>query len=265
MIAGKSVSVIMPVYNEEKTVGEVAGALLPCPFLEEIIAVDDGSEDKSLPILQEFKGIRIIRHRQNRGKGAALASGIRQAKGEIVVFCDSDLVGMSGEMVKRLVRPVVSGKVTYAVGLAKKSKEWAIFDELAGTRAYWRRDLLPHLDRIEATRFGVEIFLNHAFAGKRKKVLTFRLNHYYKFEKLPANEAAAAYIKEVLEIIKEKALVQGWWNEDWNRQLEPLRSIRDWAAWERAVEQVKNHRLLKALQKYTKGYVLRVQKFLGIN
>ena len=266
MIDQKSVSVIIPVYNEEKTLVAVVSALIDQESIDEIICIDDGSTDRSRELLSAFgKKVKLVVHTRNRGKGAALANGIKRAKGEVLVFCDSDLVGITEANIKQLVRPL-STEVRSVLGLMRRPHEMAIFDELTGMRAYYRKDLLPHVLQITATRFGVELYLNHHFPVKKsKKVLLHKVYHFYKFEKMPANEALSAYIKEVLEVIKEKALLEGWWNEEWKQQLETLRTIKDWTTWEKAITKISNYRMTKLLKKYSREYIGRIQKILGIN
>lgn len=92
-------SVVIPVLNEEKTIrralretAEVFQGLL-APY--EIIVVDDGSTDGTAAMVHEeasrYSGVSLLRHPRNRGKGAALQSGIAAARGDWIVFLDADL------------------------------------------------------------------------------------------------------------------------------------------------------------------------------
>ena len=85
------VTVIIPAFNEaasiNKVVSDLVGAALP--FIAEIIVIDDGSSDET-GRLAEIAGARLVRHRQNRGYGAALKSGIRAAQTEFVLTYDAD-------------------------------------------------------------------------------------------------------------------------------------------------------------------------------
>src|SRR5690349_3905838 len=88
-------SVVVPVFNEARTVEEIACRLRKLPLLLEVIAVDDASTDGSPAALEELRsrGLvdRLVRHDTNRGKGAAIRSGIAEAIGEIIVVQDADL------------------------------------------------------------------------------------------------------------------------------------------------------------------------------
>src|SRR5689334_16237007 len=92
-------SVVFPVYNEEENVpillDEIAKALTGEPWTYEIIAVDDGSRDRSLDALRDLRAtypnLRVITFEKNSGQTAALDAGWRAAKGDYVVSLDADL------------------------------------------------------------------------------------------------------------------------------------------------------------------------------
>jgi len=85
-------SVIIPVYNEAKTIKQVLEKVNSVPIDKEIIIVDDGSTDGTQNILGDIKcdNLKIIYHSSNRGKGAAILTGLSHATGEYVVVQDAD-------------------------------------------------------------------------------------------------------------------------------------------------------------------------------
>lgn len=87
------VSIIVPVFNEEKTVVKVLHNLLSLtlPFEKEIIVVNDGSTDKTYDKIKSLKKIKIISYKKNKGKGFAVRNGIGNSKGNIIVIQDADL------------------------------------------------------------------------------------------------------------------------------------------------------------------------------
>ncbi|MFQ5857814.1 MAG: glycosyltransferase family 2 protein [Anaerolineae bacterium] len=91
-----NVSIVIPAYNEEQSIGPLLKELHDClsrdvPDLDyEVVVVDDGSQDKTGEVVSEIPGVRLIRHRINMGYGAALKSGIRGSSGEIIVTIDAD-------------------------------------------------------------------------------------------------------------------------------------------------------------------------------
>jgi dolichol-phosphate mannosyltransferase len=88
-------SVIVPVYNEEQTVEQLLRRV--CELTDgdrEVLVVDDGSHDRTADLLRAWDGragVRVLRHAQNQGKGAAIRTGLAQARGEIVLIQDADL------------------------------------------------------------------------------------------------------------------------------------------------------------------------------
>ena len=86
-------SVIMPVYNEMGTIREIVRRVMDLPVDKELIIVDDGSTDGTLDVLWEISDSRIevLFHDRNKGKGAAVRTGIREAIGDFTVIQDADL------------------------------------------------------------------------------------------------------------------------------------------------------------------------------
>jgi dolichol-phosphate mannosyltransferase len=91
------VSVVVPVYNEEKTVANVLNLLSQVPLDLEVIVVDDASTDRTWEILQElrqqepFKSYHYVRHEHNQGKGVGLRTGFRLVSGDLVTVQDADM------------------------------------------------------------------------------------------------------------------------------------------------------------------------------
>ena len=85
------ISVIIPAYNEEKSIKKVISDLQVCISQEcEIIVVDDGSTDETPQIIEKISGIKIIHLSENKGYGAALKAGIRKSEGEFILIIDAD-------------------------------------------------------------------------------------------------------------------------------------------------------------------------------
>jgi len=91
-------SVLIPVYNEENTVADLIEKVMKIKGQGvidelEIVAVDDCSSDKTLQVLEKYedKGVKLLRHEKNMGKGAAVRTAIKAATGDYTIFQDADL------------------------------------------------------------------------------------------------------------------------------------------------------------------------------
>ncbi|MBI3560067.1 glycosyltransferase family 2 protein [Candidatus Gottesmanbacteria bacterium] len=115
----KVLSIIIPVYNEEGTVGEVIRRVFAVKLTgweKQVIVVDDGSTDRTNEKLSPWKKkATIIVHPQNRGKGAAVMDGLTRATGEIVLLQDADLEYSPVDYPK-LLEPFADPRVTVVYG-----------------------------------------------------------------------------------------------------------------------------------------------------
>jgi glycosyltransferase involved in cell wall biosynthesis len=111
-------SIVIPVYNERRTLLEILRRVLAMPLQKEIILVDDGSTDGTrelLGSLQREADFRILYHPANRGKGAALKTGFLHAQGDIVIVQDADLEYDPRDY-PRLVEPIVKYQADVVYG-----------------------------------------------------------------------------------------------------------------------------------------------------
>ncbi len=112
-------SIVMPVYNERRTIVQAIERVLavdyPCPV--ELVVVDDGSVDRTPDLLDEFteRGLRLVRHPTNLGKGAAVRTGVSQAAGTHLIILDADLEYSPADIPAMLV-PVLEGRADHVFG-----------------------------------------------------------------------------------------------------------------------------------------------------
>jgi glycosyltransferase involved in cell wall biosynthesis len=112
------VSVLMPALNEGRTIDRVLDAVLAVELPLEIVLVDDGSTDDTWPRMrsrQDGVRVRAFQHSVNQGKGAAIRTALRHARGQVVIVQDADLEYDPTDY-QRLIAPIQSGKATVVYG-----------------------------------------------------------------------------------------------------------------------------------------------------
>ncbi len=174
-------SVVIPVYNEVATIAALIGRVRAVPIDKEIIVVDDCSSDgtrRELEHVAHGGELRALFHQRNQGKGAALRTGFRAARGEIVIVQDADLEYDPAEYPK-LMQPILDGRADVVYGsrfaggeshrvlyywhyvgnrflteLSNMFTNLNLTDMETGCKAF-RRDMLREIE-IEESRFGFE-------------------------------------------------------------------------------------------------------------
>ncbi len=174
------VSIIIPAYCEEETITEVLQRVIKVSWSMgnvEIIVVDDGSVDSTSEKVRAFPFIKYLRHTVNQGKGAAIRTGIQNARGKILVIQDADLEYLP-EVIPSIVKPISEGHMNIVYGtrfsgrpdgmsfshyignsvlsfVARCLYNVKITDIMTGQKAF-KRELLENT-KIEENGFAVEI------------------------------------------------------------------------------------------------------------
>jgi glycosyltransferase involved in cell wall biosynthesis len=109
----QKISIVIPIYNEEKTLDKIISAVENADVFgleKEIILVNDCSRDKSKEILEKYsERHKILHHEKNQGKGAALRTGFQNATGDVIVIQDADLEYDPNEY-SEIIKPILDGK-----------------------------------------------------------------------------------------------------------------------------------------------------------
>ncbi len=127
-------SIIIPAYNEEKTIKAIVDKVLEVPLPQgvskEVVVVDDGSRDRTLEVLKNLpkdSRLKIFNHEKNQGKTAGILTGIKAAGGDYILIQDADLE-YSPDNYSILLKPILDGKVKVVYGsrfLGRKERmEW---------------------------------------------------------------------------------------------------------------------------------------------
>jgi len=178
----RCLSVIMPVYNEAATVAEIVRRVLQQAPVQELIIVDDCSSDTTLEVLRRLAAgedrIRLFNHDVNRGKGAALRTGFKEARADVVIIQDADLEYDPSEYGK-LLTPILRGQADVVYGsrflgseahrvlyywhsvgnyfltqLSNMTTNLSLTDMETGFKAF-RREVIQKIN-LEENRFGFE-------------------------------------------------------------------------------------------------------------
>jgi glycosyltransferase involved in cell wall biosynthesis len=196
-------SVVMPVYNEAKTIREIVRRVLDVSIDKEILIVDDGSTDGTREILRELDGqenIRVFLQPVNQGKGAAVAVGFRHALGDVVVVQDADLEYDPGEYA-RLIAPIEQGHADVVYGsrfLGGGARRVLYFWHTIGNRfltlasnmftnlnltdmetcyKMFRREVVQSMT-IESQRFGIEPEITAKVARRGYRIFEVPISYY---------------------------------------------------------------------------------------
>jgi glycosyltransferase involved in cell wall biosynthesis len=112
-------TVLIPVYNEDRTIGELLRRVAEGPYPnKEVIVIDDGSSDATPRLLEVWANrprFRVLRHARNHGKGTAVRTGLAHARGEVTIIQDADLEYDPTDY-PRLVEPILGGKAEAVYG-----------------------------------------------------------------------------------------------------------------------------------------------------
>jgi len=184
------ISVVVPAYNEASRIGAVLKPVLASSMVDEVIVVDDGSDDGTHAEASEFP-VRTICLPQNGGKAAALAAGVTEAKNDTLLFLDADLVGLTTEHVDRLIEAYRDGELDMAIGVFSSGRaQTDIAQKLnpfaSGQRVISRRVWDRMTEYVGEMGYGVEFALSKLAAKenlRKEHVKLEGVTHVLKEEK----------------------------------------------------------------------------------
>lgn len=207
------VSAIVCAYNEAKTIKPILEVLVNHPKIAEVIAVDDGSTDRTDKIIDSIKNDRLIRihHRKNLGKGSAIVSAVKKSTGNILLLVDADLKNLHPAHINLLLSPLEIDPTIMTIGVREVGSIFeqnfkTLLKSFGGERAMAKKLIGPVISRIESSGYGVEAIINLYHLQHNRKIIYIPLPglfHKAKIEKHPFYKYAADYIKENTEVIKQ--------------------------------------------------------------
>lgn len=206
MIGKTKISAVIPVYNECPHLEPVIKNIVKLKHIDEFICVNDGSTDKSLEVLEKYKNkINIVTYKKNRGKGYAVAQGIKIAEGELIILLDADITNYSDKDVFDMCNPIIEHELEFVVGLFPSRKEIVKIKAISGIRVYKKAHLVPLIEELESsTKYGIEPILNVRLKHlKHDHVWISRLDHISKYQKYDTMKSINEYAGETKSLINE--------------------------------------------------------------
>lgn len=168
------ISCLIPAYNEEHRITHVLSVVTQHPLIDEVIVVNDASQDATVEKIKAFKNITLIEHEHNKGKSNAIYTGLQAAQGAFVLFVDADLAGLTEQDITNLIEPVSKGEADVTISLRGNTPllwRWIGLDYISGERVLSRDIIMEHAHHIPALPgFGLEVFLNRIIINKKCRV-----------------------------------------------------------------------------------------------
>jgi glycosyltransferase involved in cell wall biosynthesis len=203
------ISVVVPAYNEAGRIGAVLRPVLGSTMVDEVIVVDDGSDDGTLDEAKAFP-VRTIRLDENGGKAAALEAGVLEARNDTFLFLDADLVGLTTEHVDRLITAYRDGELDMAIGIFSSGRRNTDFAQLINPFASGQRVLSRSVwermrEYVGKMGYGVEFALSKLAAKedwRKERVKLEGVTHVLKEEKRGIARGLADRFKMYGDMIK---------------------------------------------------------------
>ncbi len=204
-----NISAVVPAYNEAARIGAVLRPLVSCPLVDEIIVVDDGSNDGTADVARKF-GVKVVELPENRGKASALDAGVSAAKNDVLLFLDADLVGLRTEHIERLIKAYREGEVDMVVGVFTDGRMNTDLAQFINPFASGQRIISKALwdrakEKVHEMDYGIEIALSKLAVKegwRKEKVKLDGVTHVLKEEKRGFSQGIKERLKMYGDMIK---------------------------------------------------------------
>ncbi|MBI3460625.1 glycosyltransferase family 2 protein [Candidatus Acetothermia bacterium] len=202
------VTAIIPAYNEATRIGQVLLPLKASSLVDEIIVVDDGSQDETSLVAKRY-GVSVIELPVNRGKAAALDEGVKFASNDVLLFLDADLIGLETQHIDKMILNYFEYRVDMVIGVFKNGRLNTDLSQkfspyLSGQRVL-RKELWSHLRKQYKLEFGVEMALTKVAIKKglkRKLVELDGVTHVMKEVKRGFSQGFVDRLKMYSDIVR---------------------------------------------------------------
>jgi len=210
------ISCIIPAWNEGERISAVLDAIHNYPLFDEIIVIDDGSVDATFLVVEKYSKVKLLRHDQNKGKAAAILTGMKHSSGNIIVLLDSDLIGLNHENISRMIYLVINKEydLTILDRAGDRSAIWGWTNcarFFGGERCFWKKDFLE-IGIPERSRYLLEIMMNLHYINRNKKIRNIYCDNLYtvhQYQKFGLWKGYYNYFRMSVRIVK-KATIPGF-------------------------------------------------------
>ncbi|MFC1767176.1 glycosyltransferase family 2 protein [Candidatus Margulisiibacteriota bacterium] len=210
------ITCIIPAYNEENRILPVLEVIKQSPLISEIIIVNDGSTDNTKNVLSGVSGIKLINHETNMGKGDAMQTGIDASTGDLILFLDADLKGLTTKHIEELITSVANGSTDMSFSYRDNSGEpFFKVDIFSGERALMK-ETLKKIGSLKGLKYAVEAYINKYLIDNNLKWKSIRCEGLYfmqKEEKKGSKILGALGLYKMYWDISRKVpgLIKMWW------------------------------------------------------
>ncbi len=210
----KTVTAIVPTYNEAERISRVLDVLTTYPNFKEIIVVDDGSTDETSAIVARY-AVRYVKNEINQGKGYSMDRGVELTESDVIFFCDADISGLMHHVIDEIVEPVVSGRVDMFIGMRNRKMYYVhsiislvpLFGgERALTRSLWQKlpNYYKHYFRVET---GLNFYAKYYGNGFSYTIFS-GLSQVIKEKKYGMWKGTLERLRLILNVISAQAKLQ---------------------------------------------------------
>lgn len=209
------VTAIIPVYNEERTLGGVLKTLISSKRINEILVVDGGSTDNTPKIIKKFKPkLKMVRLERPNGKGGAVRVGFKKVSSDITLLFDADLMGLKEEHIEKLLYPVINEGAAMVIGLRDKGNFignmiMPYFPLTGGERALLTPVLKDILRSSLTDGWGLESVMNDYCRKKKLKVAKVKLDGMDHIGLQTKKFGLMAFLKEIYDVVLTKIKLMG--------------------------------------------------------
>jgi polyisoprenyl-phosphate glycosyltransferase len=209
------ISCIIPAYNEEGRISKVLEVVRKFPF-DEVIVVNDGSIDKTHEVVESYisDNFKLITHMKNKGKTAAVLTGVSRSAGDLIVMIDADLIGLTHENIAKMIYLVLIGNydLTILDRAGDRSAIWGWTNcarFFGGERCFWKKDFLD-INLPKESGYLLEVMMNLHYINNNKKIRNIycpNLFCVHQFDKIGKVKGYYNYFNMSVDIVKKATVV----------------------------------------------------------